>query len=154
MSLPLLERIKIQAEVLVPLVKHLQVELGEAKANGIVKKGLGGWARDLGRAIGSATSGTSVEKLSAALPLFAAGDALDLEVLQQTKDALDFNVTRCRYATFYQELRAPELGFLLVCSMDYELTEGVGSDVELTRTQTLMQGASHCDFRWRRRPSV
>jgi len=28
------------------------------------------------------------------------------------------------------------------------MTEGFGADVQLTRTQTIMQGASHCDFRY------
>jgi hypothetical protein len=28
------------------------------------------------------------------------------------------------------------------------MTEGFGTDVQLTRTQTIMQGASHCDFRY------
>lgn len=41
----------------------------------------------------------------------------------------------------------PELGFLLVCSADFPMAEGFGG-VQLTRTQTIMQGASHCDFRY------
>jgi hypothetical protein len=28
------------------------------------------------------------------------------------------------------------------------MTEGLDTDVQLTRTQTIMQGASHCDFRY------
>jgi hypothetical protein len=28
------------------------------------------------------------------------------------------------------------------------MTEGFGTDVRLTRTQTIMEGASHCDFRY------
>ena len=44
----------------------------------------------------------------------------------------------------------PELGFLLICSADFPTAEGVGPDIELTRTQTIMQGAAHCDFRYRR----
>jgi L-2-amino-thiazoline-4-carboxylic acid hydrolase-like protein len=28
------------------------------------------------------------------------------------------------------------------------MTRGFGTDVQLTRTQTIMQGASHCDFRY------
>jgi len=31
-----------------------------------------------------------------------------------------------------------------------ERYERFGSDIKLTRTQTIMQGASHCDFRYRR----
>lgn len=44
---------------------------------------------------------------------------------------------------FYKELGAPELGFLLLCGVDFPMIEGFGPDVELTRTQTTMQGASH-----------
>jgi len=56
----------------------------------------------------------------------------------------------CRYAAFYRELGEPELGFLLVCSADFLMTEGLDPDITLTRTQTIRQGASHCDFRYRR----
>ena len=67
---------------------------------------------------------------------------------EQSQDAFQIDVTRCRYAQFYKELGAPELGFLLVCSQDFAFAEGLGADVKLTRTQTIMQGASHCDFRY------
>ena len=43
---------------------------------------------------------------------------------------------------------ATELGFLLVCSGDFPMAEGMGDAVELKRTQTIMQGATHCDFRY------
>jgi hypothetical protein len=39
---------------------------------------------------------------------------------------------------------------LLVCSLDFPFAEGFGADIKLTRTQTIMRGASHCDFRYRR----
>lgn len=59
-------------------------------------------------------------------------------------------MTRCAYAEFYKALGEPELGFLLVCTADFATADGFGADVRLTRTQTIMQGASHCDFRyWR-----
>jgi hypothetical protein len=38
----------------------------------------------------------------------------------------------------------------LICTADFAVADGFGSDVTLTRTQTIMQGASHCDFRYRR----
>jgi hypothetical protein len=69
-------------------------------------------------------------------------------VLRKTPDSFDINVTGCRYAEFYKEIGAPELGFLLECSADFSMAEGFGPDVQLTRTQTIMQGASHCDFRY------
>jgi len=43
---------------------------------------------------------------------------------------------------FYKTIGAPELGFLLTCSADFQMAEGFGANVQLTRTQTIMQGAS------------
>jgi hypothetical protein len=86
--------------------------------------------------------------MASAFDTYAAGDALEYEVLRKSPDAFDINVTGCRYAEFYKEIGAPELGFLLVCSADFPVAEGLGPDVQLTRTQTIMQGASHCDFRY------
>ena len=88
--------------------------------------------------------------MASAFAMYAAGDALDYQVAEQSEDAFDVDVTRGGYAQFYKEVGAPELGFLLVCGADFFMAEGFGPDVELTRTQTIMQGASHCDFRYTR----
>jgi hypothetical protein len=149
MNIPLIDQIKIQAQVLVPLVKALQAELGEERANALVRKALGARYRELGDRWWRAQGARSAEdKLAASFEMFGAGGALDYEVVQQGPEAVDVNVTGCRYARFYQQLGVPELGFLLVCSSDFALAEGYGGGVELTRTQTIMQGASHCDFRY------
>ena len=39
MSIPVIEQAKIQAQVLVPLIKAMQAELGEARANALVLAG-------------------------------------------------------------------------------------------------------------------
>ena len=149
MDIPLIEQVKIQAQVLVPLVKALQAELGEEEANAIVRKALGDLYRRYGekwwRTQGAGNLG---EKMASAFDMFADGDALEYEVVKQAPDAFEVNVTECRYARFYEEIGAPELGFLLTCTADYAMTEGFGGGVQLTRTQTIMQGASHCDFRY------
>jgi hypothetical protein len=149
MDVPLIEQVRIQAQVLVPLVKALQAELGEARANAIVRKALG----DLYRAYGekwwrTRGGGNLGEKVASAFEMFAAGDALEYEVVRKTPQAFEVNVTECRYARFYSKIGAPELGFLLTCSADFAHAEGFGAGVQLTRTQTIMQGASHCDFRY------
>lgn len=59
---------------------------------------------------------------------------------------------RCRYAEMYRSLGIPEVGVLLSCNRDFSLVEGFNPDVQLTRTQTIMQGASPCDFRFVRAP--
>ena len=152
MDVPLIEQIKIQAQVLVPLVKTLQAELGEEQANGLVRKALGDLYREFGRKWWHTQGARELgEKLAAAFDAFAAGDALDFEVIKQTPDAFEVNVTGCRYAKLYHEIGVPDLGFLLVCSADFAMAEGFGAEVQLTRTQTIMAGASHCDFRYRLR---
>jgi hypothetical protein len=150
-AIPVIEQAKIQAQVLVPLVKALQAELGEERANGLVRKALG----DLYRRHGEAYWRTRHEKnlgsiMASAFATYAREDALDYRVIEQSPDAFAIDVTGCRYAEFYKELGEPELGFLLVCSADFTTAEGFGPDIKLTRTQTIMQGASHCDFRYRR----
>src|SRR5262245_10718059 len=149
MDIPIIEHGKSQAQVLVPLVKALQVELGEARANGIVRKALGDLYRKFGeewwRSRGSQNLG---DNMASAFRNFAASNALDYEVIKQTPDAYEINVTRCRYAEFYKALGIPELGFLLICTADFTLAEGYGPDVRLSRRQTIMEGASHCDFRY------
>src|SRR5471032_3534341 len=143
MDIPLIEQVKIQAQVLVPLVKALQKELGEEKANAIVRKALGGLYRKFGEDWREKQGARNIgEKMASAFKTFAGGDALDYTVVKQDAEALEVDVTGCRYAKFYKEMGAPELGFLLTCSADFDLAEGYGPDVQLTRTQTIMQGAS------------
>jgi L-2-amino-thiazoline-4-carboxylic acid hydrolase-like protein len=150
-SIPVIEQAKIQAQVLVPLVKALQAELGEARANALVRRALGDTYRRFGEEFWRTKNEPNLGKtVASAFATYARDDALDYQVLEQSQDAYAIDVTGCRYAEFYKELGEPELGFLLVCSADFTTAEGFGPDVKLTRTQTIMQGASHCDFRYRR----
>jgi predicted ArsR family transcriptional regulator len=150
MDTPVIEQVKTQAQVLVPLVKALQAELGEERANAIVRKALGDLYRKYGEKWWRSQGACSFEEkmTSTFKMLYAAGDALEYEVVKKTPDAFEVNVTECRYAKFYSKIGAPELGFLLTCSADFSHAEGFGANVQLTRTQTIMQGASHCDFRY------
>ena len=149
MDVPVIEQAKIQARVLVPLVQALQAELGEDRANELVRKALGDMYRNLGEKWWQAQGAKSLgENIASAFARFAAGDALDYQVVKQSEDTVEIDVTGCRYAQFYKELGVPELGFLMVCGSDFPMAEGFGPDIKLTRTQTIMQGASHCDFRY------
>jgi hypothetical protein len=150
-SISVIEQAKIQAQVLVPLVKALQAELGEARANALVRKALRDTYRRYGEEFWRAKNDNNLGKtVASAFATYARDDALGYRVIEQSQDDFAMDVTRCRYAEFYQELGEPELGFLLVCSADFDTAEGFGPDIRLTRTQTIMQGASHCDFRYRR----
>ena len=151
MSVPLLEQVKIQAQVLLPLVIALQRELGVERANALVRNVLGDLYRRYGEEFWRKQSENNLGKIVAsAFATYAREDALEYAVVDQSQDSCEIDVTGCRYAEFYKALGEPELGFLLVCSADFAMAEGFGSDVELARTQTIMQGASHCNFRYKR----
>jgi hypothetical protein len=151
MSIPVIQQAKIQAQVLVPLIKALQAELGEERANALVRSALGDIYRRFGEEFWRTKNEQNLGKaVASAFATYARDDALDYKVIEQSQDAFEIDVTRCRYAEFYQELGEPELGFLLVCSADFTTAEGFGPDIKLTRTQTIMQGAGHCDFRYKR----
>jgi hypothetical protein len=150
-DIPVIQQAKIQAQVLVPLVRALQAELGEERANGLVRSALGDIYRRFGEEFWRTRNENNLGKtMASAWATYARADALDYSVIKQSQDAFEIDVTGCRYAEFYKELGEPELGFLLVCSADFTTAEGFGPDIKLTRTQTIMQGASHCDFRYKR----
>jgi hypothetical protein len=108
MDIPTIEQVKIQAGVLVPLIKALQTELGEERANAIVRNALGDLYRGYGekwwKSHGSGNLGTS---MATAFDGFAAGDALDYDVLKQTPEAFEVNVTGCRYASSTRRSACP-----------------------------------------------
>ena len=88
--------------------------------------------------------------MASAFATFARKEALDYHVVEQSEDVFEIDVTRCSYAEFYRELGESELGFLLVCSSDFDMAAGFDLEIQLTRPQTIMQGAEHCDFHYKR----
>ena len=145
LKLTLLERTKVQAEVLVPLIGAMEEEMGRERAHRLVRRALGDQVR---QSVREATPvGGSRDTVEWLLRTSQAGDALDLDRLGGAADEINVNVTRCEYADFFDQLDEPELGFLLVCSLDYDFADGAG--VILERSQTIMEGSDHCDFRFK-----
>ena len=150
-NLSLLDMAKLQAQVLVPILKALRAELGETRANQLVSTALREWLRNLYRDIGAQLPGSPRQKWEAinAAVRPRIGNAIDIERLKQEPDAWEFNIRGCRYADFFRQLGEPELGAVLLCDVDVDI-EAVGSpEVKMTRTQTIMKGAEYCDFRFR-----
>jgi hypothetical protein len=145
-----LERRKIEAGVLIPMLQAFQRALGKERANEIAREVIRTLARQDGERW-AAQFGQDLDAMRKVAEVWSAGGALELQPLPAAEGKLEFNVTRCRYAELYQELGLPELGALFHCSRDFAMSEGFGGGIALERTQTLMQGASHCDFRFSRR---
>lgn len=147
---PSFEQVKAQAAVLVPLVKLLRQEIGVERANDIVVRALAEWARSIGKMLREIPAPTPLAKLKTAIEGLDAAGMQQTEFLQATHTQLDYNVRRCRAAEFYRSLGLEELGYLLVCKLDDSLMPALDSKISFVRDQTLMQGASHCTFRFSR----
>jgi predicted ArsR family transcriptional regulator len=150
-ELSLLDKVKIQAQVLVPLLRAFRTALGEEQANQIASTALREWSQQLFQDIGQRLDGSPLQKWTAlrAAVMGKALESVEVELLRQEADAIDVNVTGCRYAEFFKSVGEPELGALLLCKMDFDLAAVGNPEVELRRTQTIMEGASHCDFRYK-----
>jgi L-2-amino-thiazoline-4-carboxylic acid hydrolase len=145
-----LERRKIEAGVLVPMIEAFQRAIGKERANEIAKEVIIELARKDG-ARWAQQFGDDLSGIEKASGLWAAGGSLDIEPVGKSAESLDFNVTRCQYAEFFKELGLPELGRLFHCNRDFAMVEGFSPNLTLKRTQTIMEGASHCDFRFSRK---
>jgi hypothetical protein len=146
----LLERRRIEAEFAKAMLDEMSAELGRQKAVELVAKAVIKLARQAGEAFAEHAGGHRPDLIaySEILEVWQTDDALSLELLVQEKDKLEFNVTRCRYAEMYRELDLSDLGGILSCNRDLEFCTGFNPDIDLARTHTLMEGASHCDFRY------
>ena len=148
--LSLLDKTRIQAQVLVPVLRALRAELGQERADTIVKDALRDWSKQLFAAVGESVEGSPRRKwaaVQAALTEITERE-VTFEMLRHDKEALEFDVTDCRFAKFFRALGEPELGALLVCATDFDIVAGGGNEVSLRREQTLMQGAPSCTFRY------
>jgi len=145
-----LERRKIEAGVLVPMIQAFQRAIGAERANEIAREVIVELARKEG-ARWAEQNGAGLEGIDKTSAVWSGGGSLTIEKVAQTPERLEFNVTRCQYAEYFKSLGLPELGALFHCSRDFAMVEGFSPDLRLERTQTIMQGASHCDFRFSRR---
>jgi hypothetical protein len=145
----LLQRREIEARIVAPLVRAVIDELGETKTLDLLRNVITNLAREAGADLARELGEASLPAFAQALDRWKAGGALEITMIESSSEKLDFDVTRCRYAEMYRALGLQELGGSLSCCRDFALIEGFNSKVSLTRTQTIMEGATHCDFRFR-----
>ena len=148
--LPVLERRRIQAEVVRPLWQAMKAEVGEAGARRILSSAIVEAAIAEGREFAEKNGGPGgLRGFLSFQHLWDADGALETEVARSTDDEYVYRVTRCRYAEMYREMGLAEIGFELSCNRDATFATGYDPRIRLRRTQTIMQGADHCDFHYR-----
>ena len=152
--LSLLDKTRIQAQVLVPLLRALRTELGKEKADAIVRRALRDWSKQLFASVGDSVEGSPRRKWAAMHT--AMGEMTEKDVTvdlkRKDKEVLEFDITQCAFAEFFRALGEPELGALLVCETDFDIAAAAEGDVTLTREQTIMKGGQSCTFRYKFAP--
>ncbi len=149
-TLPMLEKRRIEAEILKCVFDVLVERHGRDEAEKVIGEAVSNSAIEQGKTFREKEPAEpDLKSFSDLLPLWKMEDALRMDILEESPDRLEFNVTRCRYSEMYKEMGLGDIGHLLSCNRDGDFCIGYNPNMELTRTQTIMKGASHCDFRYR-----
>jgi hypothetical protein len=149
-----LTRREIEARILAPLVERISAELGAERAEAMLRdvveveaQRIGAAMRDRGANEGDPDD---LRTFAAQWEPWFRGGALEITELEASADSWRFDVTRCRYAEMYRSLGLERFGAMLSCRRDAELVTGYSDAIHFERSQTIMEGASHCDFHYRR----
>jgi len=137
-----MDAVKIQARAMIPVVKALEAELGKEKAHAIVGEAI---AESYADFILSRIPDRNTHPGETEQPFEY---DVDSEVVEHTDKSYFVNMTRCAYADYFHKIGEPEVGALLCCGVDFPVEKRLRPNWEFRRTQTLMQGAPYCDFRW------
>jgi hypothetical protein len=149
--LGILEQRRIEATFAKGIYEEMAAELGKDRAKAILSRAVVKLAKSTAAEMAKEGPGgqPSLAHFIELQPLWTKGDALQIETLHHDDTRYDFNVTRCRYAEMYKDMGIAELGAVLSCNRDGAFCEGYDPKLKLERTQTIMGGATHCDFRYR-----
>jgi hypothetical protein len=148
-DMAMLERRRLEAKLLAHVYATVEEHHGVEAASRVIAESVRRAAIEQGAEMAAAIDGrTSLETFVAAQELWTRGGALAVEVDEASDTRFAFKVTRCEYARMYREMGLGNIGHLLSCQRDGTFCEGYDPKLKLQRTQTIMQGASHCDFEY------
>lgn len=148
-QLPILERRRIEAMVIKNIYDVLRERSGEEEAQAVVGEAVSRSAIEQGKIFADELGRTpTLQDFADIQPLWTKENALEIDVISRDENHFDFNVTRCRYSEMYREMGLRHIGHLLSCNRDGDFCIGYNPAMKLERTQTIMKGASHCDFRY------
>jgi len=149
--LGILQQRRIEAAFAKGVYEEMKAEIGEAQAKAILTRAVVKLAKATAAEMAKDGPGgqPSLGHFIALQSLWTKDDALRIDPVARDATHYAFNVTRCRYAEMYKEMGIAELGAVLSCNRDGAFCEGYDPALKLERTQTIMGGAAHCDFRYR-----
>ncbi|MDY0092350.1 MAG: L-2-amino-thiazoline-4-carboxylic acid hydrolase [Candidatus Vecturithrix sp.] len=144
----LLARREIEARMAVPLLEAFAREVGEQLAREVAAEVIQSLAKQSGQQLAEQLGGNSLADLARGIAFWQQGDAMSIELLEQSETTLAFHVVKCRYADMYRESGFSDYGMILSCNRDFAMIQGFNAQIKLSRTQTIMEGYPCCDFRY------
>ena len=146
-TLAMLEKRRIEAGILKHVYETLKASHGVEVAKKTIAESVRQSAMEQAGEMAAKVGGnTSLTTFIARQEAWTRGGALERDIVEESPTRYRYNVTRCMYAEMYRDMGLGEIGHLLSCQRDGTFCEGYDKRLKLERTQTLMQGASHCDF--------
>ena len=140
-----LDAVKIKARAVIPIVRALELEIGYERAHSIVGRAIAeSHAEWQSKALSTRNAHPRDNNIEEQFPIEA-------EVVEDTESTFAINMTRCGFAEYFRRIGAADVGALLTCGVDFTTEAVLRPEWEFRRSQTIMAGASHCDFRWRLR---
>ncbi|MBT3487641.1 MAG: L-2-amino-thiazoline-4-carboxylic acid hydrolase [Desulfobacula sp.] len=147
-ELNLLERRKIEAEMAATIIHGYIKELGYSKAISITMDSIEKLSKNNGHRAAEDMGSNRLQDLVKIMKSWSSGGLLQEEILEETETTYFFNVTRCLYAEAYETMGVKQFGYCLSCCRDQPFVEGFNPGITFKRTQTIMEGAAFCDFRF------
>lgn len=137
-----IDALKIQARAVAPIVRELELRLGKEEAHRLVGTAVAeAWAEYAG----SDFSGPELPS-NVSSPF-----RTEMVIVTDSADEYRVKMTHCESADYFRSKGMPEIGALLSCGVDFAVERLRCPDWDFSRTQTLMMGADHCDFCWKKR---
>ncbi len=140
-----LDAVKIQARAVIPIAKKLEETLGVEAAHRLIGDAIANsWADFMA---------TRQEPDSHPSAAGGVGFPVKDVIIKDTDDEYAVNMVQCDFAEYFRSIGEPEIGALMTCGVDFAVETRLRPAWNFSRSQTLMQGADHCDFCWQRKDS-
>ncbi len=154
MDITVEDHFRANSAKLVSLVRELELEFGKERAHEIVSN----WAEK--NAINDVKS--VVDSLEKPLESFEDVKVLlrhwiealnkdnmeTVEITEETSTKSVCVVTECVYGKVFNDLGAPDIGYLLYCKHDFAAAPAIHPNVRVRRTKTVMENHDCCDFEY------
>lgn len=143
-----IEKRAIEALAIAPFLEGVAKRIGKESALAILQEINEQEAFQRGASLRENLEKTGIPELADDVATWGDGGKLEMEVLEQTAETYYFNITHCPYYEKYLKLGLVEYGVAFSCCRDEPFARGFHPQLKLQRSQTIMEGADYCDFRY------